>query len=139
MKRLATIDIVTILGIAACLLLVLGVGGCVHSPSPTESAQCCKRLSLYEEEMDKFNRYCKVALFIHNSDLKDKKVKQIAQQGVRICKFVFKVETDQDLLSIRELNQGYHKVRHYIITNPSENGWRPVLDCDPIEPYCEEF
>ena len=140
MKRFTTIDFVTIIGIIACLLLVLGVGGCKIAPvKHYTSSECHQRLSLHNKEMDKFSRYCKVALFLHNSDLKDKKVKQIAQQGVRICKFVYKVETDQDLLSIGELNQGYHKVRHYIIPNPSENGWRPVLDCDPIEPYCEEF
>ena len=141
MKRFTTIDFVTIIGIIACLLLVLGVGGCAHTPSPADRAQCCKRLSLQSEQMSTFNRYCKVALFLSKSTNKavGKVVQKNATAAVKVCKFVFDVDTDDELVAAGD-EQEYYRVRSYIITDPSENGfWRHSLPCDPHQPTCEEF
>jgi hypothetical protein len=91
--------------------------------------------------MDKFNRYCKVALFLANSE-NEKEVgtgiKKVARDGVNVCKFVFGVETDQDLLAAGDM-QDYYKIRHYIISSPdTPNGWDPP-NCNPTEVHCEEF
>ena len=122
-------------------LFLTAVGGCKIAPvKHYTSHECCQRLSLHNKEMEKFTRYCKVALFLHRGDtVDDKKIKEIAQRGVNVCKFVFGVQTEEQLLSVSDLNEGYHKVRHYIIRNPTENGWLSPLDCDPLQPTCEEF
>ena len=112
--------------------------GCVHATVP-DPKQCCQRLSLQAHEMEKFTRYCKVALFLHKGDtIKDKKVKDLSGRAVNVCKFVFGVTSEEQLLSISDLNEGYHKVRHYII-KPSDSFWRYSLPCDPAEAACEEF
>ena len=124
------------------ILTFLGmtIGGCKIAPiKHYTSHECCQRLSLHNEEMEKFTRYCKVALFLHRGDtVNDKKVKEIAKRGVNVCKFVFGVQTEEQLLSVSDLNEGYHKVRHYII-KPDDVFWRHSLPCDPGEPACEEF
>tara|TARA_Y100000592_G_scaffold100962_1_gene184101 strand:+ start:3930 stop:4367 length:438 start_codon:yes stop_codon:yes gene_type:complete len=120
---------------------IIMVTACAHSTVP-DPKQCCQRLSLHEQEMGKFTRYCKVALFLHRGDaVPDKKIKQAAKQAVNICKFVFGVESEDQLLSVSDLNQGYHKVRHYISPSPNNNKtfWRESLPCDPDQPSCEEF
>ena len=120
------------------ILASLLVTGCVHTIAP-DPKQCCQRLSLHHQEMEKFTRYCKVALFLHRGDtINDKKVKDLSGRAVNVCKFVFGVKTEEQLLSLGDLNEGYHKVRHYII-KPSDSFWRHSLPCDPIEPACEEF
>ena len=120
--------------ILASLLLT----GCAHTIAP-DPKKCCERLSLHQQEMQKFTRYCKVALFLHRGDaINDKKVKDLSGRAVNVCKFVFGVKTEEQLLSVVDLNEGYHKVRHYII-KPSDNFWRHSLPCDPAEATCEEF
>lgn len=140
MKRFTTIDFITIIGIIACLLLMLGVGGCKIAPvKHYTSSECHQRLSLHNKEMEKFTRYCKVALFLHRGDsINDKKVKELSKRAVKVCMFVFGTQTEDQLLSVADLNEGYHKVRHYIIL-PEDSFWRHSLPCDPMQPYCEEF
>ena len=134
MKKFNLIDIVTMLGIAASLLLVLMfASGC--------SMKFCERVSLHQKEMDKFARYCKVALFLANSENTKEVgtgVRKGARDAVNVCKFVFDVTTDKDLLSAGD-HQDYYKVRSYIYKDPRNNGgWNPPL-CDPAEIHCEEF
>ncbi len=140
MKKFNLIDAVTLVGIISSILLILMFGsGCAHT-GVTDPKKCCERVSLHNQEMEKFTRYCKVALFLRRGDtINDKKVKELSQRAVNVCKFVFGVETDDQLLSVSDLNQGWHKVRHYIIL-PDENGfWPRTLPCDPEEYSCEEF
>ena len=114
------------------------VAACAHTSVP-DPKQCCQRLSLHNQEMEKFTRYCKVALFLHRGNaVPDKKVKELSARAVNVCKFVFGVQSEEQLLSVSDLNEGYHKVRHYII-KPGDSFWRHSLPCDPDEPSCEEF
>jgi hypothetical protein len=142
MKKFNIIDVLIFAGILSIFVLIMSAtSGCTHTKSAADVRNCCQRVSLHSEEMDKFGRYCKVALFLANSDnIKaiGKGVKEGAQSAVKICKFVFDVETDDELLSMSD-EQHYYKVRSYILNNPSEHGWRPILDCDPAEVHCEEF
>lgn len=145
MKKFTLIDIVTMLGIAASILLVLVfASGCSMKfyKTPKDVRNCCDRVSAHAEEMEKFVRYCKVAVFLANSEntkAVGPGVKKGARQAVDVCKFVFRVETDEDLIAAGD-TQEYYKVRSYIIKNPSEEGfWRHSLPCDPAEPACEEF
>ena len=120
--------------ILASLLLT----GCAHTTAP-DPKKCCQRLSLHQQEMEKFTRYCKVALFLHRvNTINDKKVKDLSGRAGNVCKFVFGVQTEEQLLSVADLNEGYHKVRHYII-KPEDSFWRRSLPCDPAEATCEEF
>ena len=120
------------------LFCSLSFAACVHTTVP-DPKQCCQRVSLHNQEMEKFTRYCKVALFLHRGNtIRDKKVKELSGRAVNVCKFVFGVNSEEQLLSISDLNEGYHKVRHYIIS-PGDTFWRPSLPCDPDEPTCEEF
>ena len=150
MKRFTTIDVITILGILSCLVLMLGASGCGHGfylqghrvAKIDDPRECCKRLSLHHEEMSKFNRYCKVALFLSKSKSPavGNGVKESAGKAVGICKFVFNVETDQELIAAGD-EQEYYRVQSYIVPEDhvDSNGWLKKLDCDPAEPTCEEF
>ena len=120
--------------ILASLLLT----GCAHTIAP-DPKKCCERVSLHNQEMEKFNRYCKVALFLHRGNtINDKKVKELSKRAVNVCMFVFGAQTEEQLVSMSDLNEGYHKVRHYII-KPGDSFWRHSLPCDPNEATCEEF
>ena len=92
--------------------------------------------------MDRFNRYCKVALFLaksENTEAVGSKVKEGARDAVNICKFVFSVDTDEDLIAAGDHQDYYYKVRSYRLSTPSESGgWDPP-ECDPHEIHCEEF
>ena len=120
------------------ILVSLLTLACAHSNKPTGN-DCCKRLSLQTEQMSTFNRYCKVALFLSKSTNKTvgKVVQKNASAAVKICKFVFKVETDEELVAAGD-EQEYYRVRSYI-TAPKDNFWRKTLPCDPAEASCEEF
>lgn len=122
------------------LLTMLSLtAACAHTV-PSDPEQCCERLSLHQQEMGKFNRYCKVALFLHRGKiLNDKKVKDFSKRAVNACMFVFGAETEEQLLSISDLNEGYHKVRHYIIWHEEDNFRQKSLPCDPAQAACEEF
>ena len=142
MKKFNLIDIITMLGIAASILLVLMFAtGCSMKfyKTPTDIRKCHDRLDARTKEMSQFNRYCKVALFLSNSKVKaiGKGVKENAATAVRVCKFVFKVETDEELVAAGD-EQEYYRVRSYII-KPEDSFWRRSLPCDPDQPACEEF
>jgi hypothetical protein len=144
MKKLTTHDVVTYLGIAATILLILTYAtGCsmkFYKKSPEDVRRCCERVSLHQKEMDKFARYCKVALFLANSENKKEVgsgVRKGARDAVNICKFVFEVDTDKDLLAAGDDQQDYYKVRSYIIKDPDGGWYHP--QCDPAEIHCEEF
>tara|TARA_R100001015_G_C4468833_1_gene53200 strand:+ start:112 stop:549 length:438 start_codon:yes stop_codon:yes gene_type:complete len=145
MKNFNTIDTITLVGIMASLALLLLFSGCSHGfylqghKIAKTNDECCKRLSLRAEQMSTFNRYCKVALFLSKSTNKavGKVVQKNATAAVKVCKFVFKVETDEELVAAGD-EQEYHRVRSYIIT-PDEGFWRHSLPCDPAESACEEF
>ena len=142
MNKFNLIDIITMLGISASILLVLMfASGCSMKfyKTPTDIRQCCDRVDARTKEMSQFNRYCKVALFLSTSKVKSigKGVKENAATAVRVCKFVFKVETDEELVAAGD-EQEYYRVRSYII-KPEDSFWRRSLPCDPAEPACEEF
>ena len=142
MKKFNLIDIVTIVGITTSILLVLMFStGCSMKfyKTPTDIRQCCDRVDARTKAMSQFNRYCKVALFLSNSKVKTigKGVKENAATAVKVCKFVFKVETDEELVAAGD-EQEYYRVRSYIIT-PEDGFWRQTLPCDPAESACEEF
>ena len=90
--------------------------------------------------MTQFNRYCKVALFLKKgkTNIIGKKVQENATQAVNICKFVFGVQTDDQLVEAGDL-QEYYRVRSYLIMDPSDTFWQRELDCDPAQLHCEEF
>ena len=137
MKSKNIIDVATLFGIFVSLC-ILFASGCAHN-TPIDARKCCQRLSLQTEEMSKFTRYCKVALFLSKSTVIDKKVTKAGADAVKVCKFVFNVQSDDDLIAAGDA-QEYHRVRSYIILNPTkESFWRKTLDCDPDEPSCEEF
>ncbi len=145
MKKLNLIDIVTMLGIAASILLVLMyASGCsmkFYKESAEDVRKCCERVSLHQQEMDKFVRYCKVALFLANSENTKEVgpgVRKGARDAVNVCKFVFNVSSDKDLLTAGD-QQDYYKVRSYILTEPEANGGWIRPNCDPAEIHCEEF
>ena len=122
------------------IALVVFVSACAHT-KVSDPKQCCQRLSLHQQQMSTFNRYCKVALFLSKSDHKSvgKVVQKNAAAAVKVCKFVFDVETDEDLIAAGD-EQEYYRVRTYIIKpDETNNGWRHTLDCDPLQPACEEF
>ena len=147
-NKLKDVDFIAIVFIVLALIaLLVPLAGCNHGfylqghkiAKANDPRQCCQRLSLHQKEMEKFTRYCKVALFLHRGNtINDKKVKELSHRAVNVCKFVFGVQTEEQLLSVSDLNEGYHKVRHYII-KPDDVFWRHSLPCDPAEPACEEF
>jgi len=146
--NITTIDLLTLGGIVALLLLLLGASGCNHKmyvqghriANAGDARECCKRLSLHHTQMSQFNQYCKVALFLSNSKVASigKGVKENATTAVKVCKFVFAVDTDEELVAAGD-EQEYYRVRSYIVLPEDEMGWRKTLDCDPDEPTCEEF
>ncbi len=124
------------------VFLMLGSAtGCGHAQTITDTRKCCARVDASSAEMDRFNRYCKVALFLaksENTKAVGSKVKEGARAAVNICKFVFSVRTDEELIAAGD-QPYYYKARSYVILNPSENGgWDPPV-CDPQELHCEEF
>jgi hypothetical protein len=137
--RLEPIDVLVLAAIAL-ISAFLFTSGCATAP-PLDSRQCCERLSLHHEQMSTFNRYCKVALFLSKSSHKSvgKVVQKNATAAVKVCKFVYDVDTDDELVAAGD-EQEYYRVRSYIIKpDGTGTGWRQTLDCDPAEYACEEF
>lgn len=114
--------------------------GCIHVQTPEDTKNCCQRVSLLDQEMKKFNRYCKVALFLSRSKtIDDPNIMKNVKTAIDVCKFVFRTESESDLMSQVELNDmGHRKVRYYIIDSETMF-WSESLPCDPAEFACEEF
>tara|TARA_B100000900_G_scaffold394968_1_gene392911 strand:+ start:150 stop:587 length:438 start_codon:yes stop_codon:yes gene_type:complete len=145
MKKINLFDVITPVGIvSSVLLLLMFASGCsmkFYKNSPEDVRKCCERVNAHVEEMAKFNRYCKVAVFLANSEntkAVGAGVRKGARDAVKVCKFVFGVETDQELISAGD-QQEYYRVRSYIITEPDPNGFWIRPNCDPAEIHCEEF
>ena len=149
MKKLKDIDLISVVFIILGLVALLApIAGCSHGfyvqghrvAKVDDPRQCCQRLSLHHKEMSQFNRYCKVALFLSKGKkgVVGKGVRENANTAVKICKFVFNVDTDDELIAAGD-EQEYYRVRSYIVPATESPGWRKQLDCDPQEPSCEEF
>jgi len=136
--RFEPLDVLVLAAIALISAFIF-TSGCATSP-PLNDRQCCDRLSLHQEQMSTFNRYCKVALFLSKSSHKSvgKVVQKNATAAVKVCKFVFNVETDEELVAAGD-EQEYYRVRSYIFKLEDQRGWRKTLPCDPAEYACEEF
>ena len=141
MKRINAIDLLVLLGLLAIAAILLAATGCGHAQTIADTRKCCARVDASSAEMDRFNRYCKVALFLAKSENTKEvgsKVKEGARNAVNICKFVFSVNTDEELIAAGD-QQHYLKVRSYkLSTSPDDGGWNHP-DCDPSEMGCEEF
>tara|TARA_R110002110_G_scaffold221111_1_gene435302 strand:- start:718 stop:1191 length:474 start_codon:yes stop_codon:yes gene_type:complete len=140
MKRPNTIDKLILLGFSIVTAMMLTTG-CGHTQTIADTRKCCARVDATSAEMDRFNRYCKVALFLAKSENEKavgSKVKEGARNAVNICKFVFSVETDEELIAAGD-QPYYYKVRSYkLSTSPDDGGWNHP-NCDPSEMGCEEF
>jgi len=128
--------------ISIIVLAVLFSTGCGHTQTVADTRKCCARVDASSAEMDRFNRYCKVALFLAKSENEKavgSKVKEGARDAVNICKFVFSVDTDAELIAAGDQQPYYYKVRSHLVPDRSrDGGWDPPM-CDPHEIHCEEF
>jgi hypothetical protein len=132
--KLNALEFVVLLAIIICSALL--VAGCSHVA--TSPKDCCQRLDVRTNEMQEFNRFCKVLVFAAQRTDKNTKTYESIENRLGVCRFVFGVDNDSDLLSAGP-DETYYKVRQYIIPAPSEGGWQMPLDCDPMQPSCEEF
>jgi hypothetical protein len=88
--------------------------------------------------MEEFNRYCMMIVFAARKET-DPKVLVDIKRRIELCKFVFGVADDEDVLSaLEEKGEQLYKVRSSVV--PIRSGaWHPPLGCDPHEIHCEEF
>ncbi len=137
-RNFTLIDWVTIFGIiaSAALVFIFGSGCALHAKVYTDKNEmCCERLDVRLTEMDEFNRYCMMMVFADRKET-DPKVKEDIQRRLNLCKFVFGVPRDQDLMSHLENKEisginAWRQVYH--------DFWNPPISCDPAEIHCEEF
>ena len=138
MKKMNTVELVTLVGIiASVLVLLLAASGCaLHAKVYTDQNEvCCERLDTRLAEMEEFNRYCMMMVFADRKE-ENPKVKEDIQRRLNLCKFVFGVPRDQDLMSHLENKEisgvnAWRQVYH--------DFWNPPISCDPAEIHCEEF
>ena len=141
-KNYTLIDWVTAFGIAASLLVaMMYLSGCaLHAKVYTKNNEvCCERLDTRLDEMEEFNRYCMMMVFADRNE-KDPKVQEDIKRRIGLCKFVFGVAEEDDLLSrLKHPEKEYYKVRSKMV--PLRSGaWYPPMGCDPGEDMgCEEF
>lgn len=117
------------------------VSACGHTQTIADTRKCCARVDASSAEMDRFNRYCKVALFLaksENTKAVASKVKEGARNAVNICKFVFSVKTDEELIAAGDQPYLYKVHSYRLPATPDKGGWNHP-DCDPSEMGCEEF
>jgi hypothetical protein len=139
-KNYTLIDWVTMLGIAASILLLLTFASAcaLHAKVYTDKSNevCCERLDTRLLEMEEFNRYCMMMVFADRKET-DPKVREDIKRRVNLCKFVFGVPRDQDLMSHLESytpvkgKDAWRRVYY--------DFWNPPISCDPSEIHCEEF
>ena len=136
MKKMNTVELVTLVGIiASVLVLLLAASGCaLHAKVYTDQNEvCCERLDTRLAEMEEFNRYCMMMVFADRKETDPKTLHDIKRR-VNLCKFVFGVPRDQDLMSHlenRTIQQPWRQVYH--------DFWNPPVSCNPDEIHCEEF
>ena len=124
--KLTPLGFIVLVAIIICSALL--VSSCRIAPIHP-ARNCCQRLDVRTKEMQEFNRFCKVlaaAQFIN----KDLQAQESIKNRLGVCRFVFGVTTNRELLSAA----GPHHLPAMI-----EMGWQIPLDCDPAEPTCEEF
>ena len=136
MKKLVTpLELVTFGGVITSLLIILCASSCaLHAKVYTDQNEmCCERLDTRLTEMEEFNRYCMMMVFADRKE-KDPKVIEDIKRRIDLCKFVFGVPSDQDLMSHlenRTTQDPWRQVYH--------DFWNPPISCDPTEIHCEEF
>jgi hypothetical protein len=114
----------------------MAISACASTPrSPSE--ECCQRLDARTQEMQEFNRFCKVLIFAERTN-KNPAIQESIARRLGICRFVFGAENNTELLSAGP-DDNLYKVQHFLDQDLPVNGWRTPLDCDPSEPTCEEF
>jgi hypothetical protein len=137
-KKLKFLDWVTIVGVivsASVMTVAMSLGGCSTPPQTgiqTHQA-CCKRLDMRMKEMEEFNRYCMMMVFADRKE-EDPNVKADIQRRLGLCKYVFGVPRDQDLMSHLEKKPTGSPWRQVY-----QDFWNPPVSCDPREIHCEEF
>jgi hypothetical protein len=136
-KKLKFIDWITILGIVvSASVLTVAMSGCaVRAKVYTNQESCCERLDVRLKEMEEFNRYCMMMVFADRNE-GNPKVKEDIQRRLNLCKFVFGVPRDQDLMShLQNLDAGPQNAWRQVY----HDFWNPPVSCDPREIHCEEF
>ena len=131
-------DWITMLGIASCLLLLLVfLTGCAVRAKvyTTHEEACCERLDVRVKEMKEFNRYCMMMVFADRKE-DSPKVKEDIERRLNLCKFVFGVPRDQDLMShLQTMEVRPHSAWRQVYND----FWNLPVSCDPSEVHCEEF
>ena len=137
MKKFTTVEWVTFVGIgASLLLLMLASSGCaVRAKVYTNQDACCERLDVRMKEMEEFNRYCMMMVFADRNE-GNPKVKEDIKRRLNLCKFVFGVPRDQDLMShLQTMDVQPHSAWREVYND----FWNHPVSCDPSEIHCEEF
>tara|TARA_R110002110_G_scaffold180776_1_gene386845 strand:- start:238 stop:654 length:417 start_codon:yes stop_codon:yes gene_type:complete len=117
------------------LVLVSAMGCALHAKIYTDPNEvCCERLDTRRVEMVEFNRYCTMIVFADRKE-KNPKILEDIKRRLNLCKYVFGVPRDQDLMShLQSFDQpvtAWRQVYH--------DFWNPPVSCDPAEIHCEEF
>ena len=136
-KNYTFIEWVSFIGIVSSLLLVLlAASGCaVRAKVYTNQESCCERLDVRLKEMEEFNRYCMMMVFADRNE-DNPKVKEDIQRRLNLCKFVFGVPRDQDLMShLQNMEVRPHSAWRQVYND----FWNHPVSCDPSEVHCEEF
>ena len=137
LKDIPLVDWITMLGISATLLLMLtyATGRAVRAKVYTNQEACCERLDVRLKEMEEFNRYCMMMVFADRKE-GNPKVKEDIQRRLNLCKFVFGVPRDQDLMShLQTMEVRPHSAWRQVYND----FWNHPVSCDPSEVHCEEF
>ena len=136
-KKLNTIDWITIIGIVvSASVLTVAMSGCsLRAKVYTNNEACCDRLDVRLKEMEEFNRYCMMMVFADRKE-DNPKVKEDIQRRLNLCKFVFGVPRDQDLMShLQSMDVKPHSAWRVVYND----FWNHPISCDPSEIHCEEF
>jgi len=136
-KKLKFIDWITILGIVvSASVLTVAMSGCaVRAKVYTNQESCCERLDVRLKEMEEFNRYCMMMVFADRNE-GNPKIKEDIQRRLNLCKFVFGVPRDQDLMShLQNMEVRPHSAWRQVYND----FWNHPVSCDPSEVHCEEF
>ncbi len=136
-KKLKFIDWITILGIVvSASVLTVAMSGCaVRAKVYTNQESCCERLDVRLKEMEEFNRYCMMMVFADRNEA-NPKIKEDIQRRLNLCKFVFGVPRDQDLMShLQNMEVRPHSAWRQVYND----FWNHPVSCDPSEVHCEEF